>query len=189
MKHTVIELEERLPLSKRNLGKDIDNDIVRKKRALKQIFLSDPAILETLHNPDLDVECPEDFFNVNILDYIKLTPTQDEMRNFLCYEIQEKYLAEHNPKIKNQYLTIVCLIQEKDMETNYDMNRADLLACLVKENINLSNALGVQAIIQEDSADIMDNKYYAKTLVFKIKAPNDVQNGGAGKYDRFARGR
>lgn len=187
--HTVVELEKRLPLSERKLGKDIDSDIIRKKRALKEIFLSDPAILEALHNPDLDIECPEDFFNVNILDYIKLTPTQDEKRNFLCYEFQDKYLAEYNPRNKNQYLTVVCLIQEKDMETNYDMNRADLLAHLIKENLNQSNALGVQLNIQEDSADIMDTKYYAKTLVFKIKAPNDIQNGGAGKYDRFARGR
>lgn len=189
MKHTVVELEKRLPLSDRNLGIEIDSDIIRKKRALKDIFLHDPAILETLHNPELDIECPEDFFNVNILDYIKITPTQDEKRNFLCYDIQEKYLSEHNPGIKNQFLTIVCLIQEKDMITDYDMNRADLLGYLVKDNLNLSNALGVQLNIQEDSTDIMDNKYYARTLVFKIKAPNDLKNGGAGKYDRFARGR
>ena len=187
--HTYIKLDERLPLKERNLGQKIDSDIVRKKRALKELFLSDPAIIEALHNPDLDTEVPEDYFGENILDYIKIIPTQDEKKNFLCYEFQDKYLSEYNRGIKNQYLTIVCLVNEKDMKTEYDMNRADLLGYLVKDNLSLSNALGFQLVIQEDTAEIIDTAYYARTIVFAIKAPNDLKNGGAGKYDRFARGR
>ena len=74
-----------------------------------------------------------------------------------------------------------------DMDTPYGIVRTDLLSYLVKDLLCWSNDLGMQLKCTNDFCDIVDSKYYCRTLKFTIDAPN-VNPGHRGMnnfYDGF----
>ena len=50
----------------------VQDDIVEMKRLIKQKLISDPDILEALHNPDIDIDSPDEFLDNNIYGYLLL---------------------------------------------------------------------------------------------------------------------
>lgn len=192
---------------KRNLEDKQNNDIIYKKYKLEEMFNEDPDIKEILGTKELlprnkfvnpnsptEEELAErkkiDEYNrkaqkKQILPYLKLNGIQKEVLNFLMFEIDDKGASYTNPIIKTQVITVMCLVHEDDMETEYGILRTDLLSYLVKDLLNWSNALGMQMQCTKDYGDIIDSKYYCRTIAFTIEAPNQVQNGGSNPYDEF----
>lgn len=194
----------------KNIVRDLEDkkntDIIYKKNQLKKIFNEDPDLLEILGIKDpkplnkyKDKEHPteeelkirqeilaynEKIKHTQIVDYLKLNGIQKEVLNFIMFDIRDDKLARYNDSIKTQQLIVMCLVHEDDMETEYGINRADLLDYIVKDLLCWSNSLGMQIIPENDFPDIIDSKYYCRTIKFKIEAPNSIQGGG-NKYDRF----
>lgn len=192
---------------KRDLENKQNNDIIYKKALLSQMFQEDPDILEVLGqkekrplNQYLDKDHPteeelakrkeilaynEKVSRKQIIPYLKLNGLQKEVINFLMFEIEDSDVSLTNNVIKFQTLIVMCLVHEDDMDTEYDIPRTDLLDYLVKDLLCWSNSLGMQLKCTNDYRDIIDSKYYCRTLKFQADTPNHMLHGGVNKYDRF----
>ena len=191
----------------RDLENKKNNDIIWKKSKLMKMFKEDPDLIEILgqkpkrplnkyadpNNPTEEEiklrkeieEYNEKIQHKQIIPWLKLNGIQKEVLNFIMFDIDDTDVSYTNNIIKNQYLIVMCLVHEDDMETEYvDITRTDLLDYIVKDLLCWTNALGMQLKCVNDFQDIVDTKYYARTIKFKIEAPNNVQGGG-NRYDRF----
>lgn len=191
----------------RDLENKKNNDIIWKKNKLMEIFKEDPDLIELLGqkpkrplNKYADVNNPtekelklrqeiedynEKIQHEQIIPWLKLNGIQKEVLNFIMFDIDDTDVSYTNNVIKNQYLIVMCLVHEDDMETEYDIPRTDLLDYIIKDLLCWTNALGMQLKCVNDFQDIVDSKYYARTIKFKIEVPNNVQGGG-NRYDRFS---
>lgn len=193
---------------KRDLENKKNNDIIWKKSKLMEMFKEDPDLIELLGqkpkrplNKYIDTDNPTDEelkLRQEIIDYnekiqheqivpwLKLNGIQKEVLNFIMFDIDDTDVSYTNNVIKNQYLIIMCLVHEDDMETEYGIARTDLLDYIVKDLLCWTNVLGMQLKCVNDFQDIVDAKYYCRTLKFKIEAPNNIAgNRGGNKYDRL----
>lgn len=192
---------------KRNLEDKKNNDIIRKKSLLEEMFKGDPDILEVLgqkekrplnkyqdkNNPTEDeLKFRKEILDYNdkidhrqIVPYLKLNGIQKEVLNFIMFDIDDSDVSYTNNIIKNQTLIVMCLVHEDDMDTEYGITRADLLSYLVKDLLCWTNSLGMQVKHIADFNDIIDSRYYCRTLKFKIEAPNHQYTGVNNRYDRF----
>ena len=192
----------------RDLENKKNNDIIWKKSKLMEMFKEDPDLIEILgqkpkrplnkyadpDNPtDEELKLRQEIEDYNekvqheqIIPWLKLNGIQKEVLNFIMFDIDDTDVSYTNNVIKNQYLIVMCLVHEDDMETEYDIPRTDLLDYIVKDLLCWTNALGMQLKCVNDFQDIVDTKYYARTIKFKIEAPNNLAgNRGGNKYDRL----
>lgn len=192
---------------KRDLEDKKNNDIIWKKDKIMQMFKEDPDLLEILgqkskrpfnkyadkDNPTEEelalrkeiIEYNAKIEHKQIIPWLKLNDIQKEVLNFIMFDIDDTDVSYTNNAIKNQYLIVMCLVHEDDMETEYGIARTDLLDYIVKDLLCWSNALGMQAKCVNDFQDIIDSKYYARTIKFKIETPNNMQGGG-NRHDKFS---
>lgn len=195
-----------IPNIVRDLENKKNNDIIWKKNKLMEMFKEDPDLLEILgqkprrplnkyvdkDNPtEEELKLRQEIMDYNekieheqIVPWLKLNGIQKEVLNFVMFDIDDSDVSYTNNVIKNQYLIVMCLVHEDDMETEYGIPRTDLLDYIIKDLLCWTNALGMQLKCVNDFNDIIDTKYYARTIKFKIQEVNNVQGGG-NKYDRF----
>lgn len=191
----------------RDLEDKKNNDIIRKKDLLKKMFYEDPDILEILGKPErkplnkyVDKDSPTEeelkerqgiieynrrIEKPQIISFLKLNGIQKEVLNFLMFDIDDTEVFDYNRKIKEQVLIVMCLVHEDDTDTEYGIDRHDLLSYLVKDLLDGSNAFGTQITCVSDYRDIIDFKYYCRTLKFRMLAPTNVGVAGNNRYDRF----
>lgn len=179
-----------------------NNDIIYKKARIKEIFNQDPDLKDVLgqlspiplnkykdkSSPTEDelaerkriVEYNEKVTHPQIIDFIKINDIQTEVLNFVMFDIGDERPSYTSDMIKNQYLTVMCLVHEDDMETEYGINRVDLLSYIVKDLLCWSNDVGLHLKLYSDEWGITDTKYYARTLKFLIRATNtnNFRSGG-----------
>ena len=191
----------------RKLDDTKNNDIIYKKNKLKEIFESDPDLLEILGefeprplNKFVDSENPteeelqkrqeildynESIKHDKLVPYLKLNNTQKEVINYICYDIDDTGVGYHNDTIKNQEIIIMCFVHEDNMETEYGITRADLLSYVIMDLLAWTNELGFHLVNVENRPMIVDAKYYCRRLKFLVKAPNvnPKHIGRINKYD------
>ena len=195
---------------KRDLEDKRNNDIICKKAKLMDIFLNDPDIQEVLGKKELrplnkyvdpsnptenELETRKEILEYNekinheqIIPYLKLNGLQYEVLNFLMFDINDSDVSYYNKSIKTQTIIVMCVVHEDEMETQYGVTRTDLLSYLVRDLLCWTNALGMQLKLTNDFTDIIDVKYYCRTMKFVVQAPNTVRShmGMNNKYDNFA---
>jgi len=193
----------------RDLEDKKNNDIILKKYKLEEMFNQDPDILEILGRKekqplnkfvDPDNPTPEELekrrqiedynervTHKQIVPYLKLNGMNKEVLNYLMFDIEDYSVSYVNEIIKNQNIVVMCLIHEDDMDTPYNITRVDLLSYLVRDLLCWTNALGMQLKLTYDHPDIVDGRYYCRTMRFTAQAPNVVNNhmGMHNRYDRF----
>ena len=193
---------------KRDLENKKNNDIIWKKNKLMEMFKEDPDLLEILgqkprrplnkyadkDNPtEEELRMRQEIMDYNekieheqIVPWLKLNGIQKEVLNFVMFDIDDSDVSYTNNVIKNQYLIVMCLVHEDDMETEYGIARTDLLDYIVKDLLCWTNVLGMQLKCVNDFQDIIDSKYYARTIKFKCETQNNLAgNRGGNKYDRL----
>ena len=184
---------------KRDLENKKNNDIIWKKNKLKECFESDPDLLEVLGKKERRfitanmtdeqkkqvADYNEAIQHEQIVSWLKLNGIQKEVLNFIMFDIRDEDVSYTNNIIKNQYLIIMCLVHEDDMETEFEIPRTDLLDYIVKDLLCWSNCLGMQLKEVFDAPDIIDTKYYCRTIKFKIETVNQVNVGARNKYDKY----
>ena len=194
----------------RDLEEKRNNDIILKKNKLEEMFYQDPDLLEVLgqkekqplnqyadpNNPtDEELEERRKILDYNerishkqIIPFLKLNELQKEVVNFIMFDIEDSLIRYGtSDAIKQQNIVVMCLVQEDDMNTQYGIQRADLLSYIVRDLLCWTNALGSQLRLASDYPEVTDSKYYCRTLKFIIEAPNVVKGhmGKNNKYDRF----
>ena len=156
---------------------NVDSDDIRIKEIIKKVLLNNKYIIHVLNNKELeelDSE-PDDYFNVNILPYYMVTPTQTNVQNFLCYTVSYKDLNRNNSTQKYLQITFVILCEQKnsiDKETG--IARHDLLAALIQDQFNFTNYFGRKIQLFEDTESIVDSSYSCRTLIFEQITDNNL---------------
>lgn len=190
---------------KRDLEDRKNNDIIWRKSVIKEALESDPDILEILGRKDkrpknkykdpsnpteeeLEIRKGIETYNEKvskdqIIPFLKLNGIQEEVLNFIMFDIKDDSVSYTNNVIKKQQLIVMCIVSEEDMDTEYGIMRADLLSYLVKDILCWSDVTGMQMKMIEDSPRIMDNRYYCRSITFEIMATNEMRYGNPNRYD------
>jgi len=161
------------------MKRDIQNvkdDIVEMKRLIKQTLIDDEDILEVLHNPDIDIDSPDEFLDRNIFGFIRIPQTQDKVRNFICFTVDDIEENRFNEVMKTQYIQFNCICHLEDMKTGYGIDRHDLLGYLVRDIFNWTNIFGLQFKLIYNKESTIDSDYYCRTLKFEATKPNSLNN-------------
>lgn len=190
----------------RDLDSRSNNDIIYKKQKLLDMFNEDPDLKDVLgvlepkplnkyadsSNPTEEelkirqeiIEYNERIKHEQIVPYLKLNGLQKEVLNFIMFDVRDDGADYYNDTIKKQYIEIMCVVHEDDMETEYGILRTDLLGFIVRDLLCWSNALGFHVILEEDRPYILDADYYSRRMRFLIKVPN-VVNGHMGRLNKY----
>ena len=155
---------------------NIDDDISRMKRQIKQMLIADTDILEVLHNPNIDIDSPDEFLDNNIFGFIRIPNTQDTVRNFICVTVDDIEEHRFNEVMKLQDITFTVICHLSDMKTEYGVDRHDLLGYLIRDSINWTNLFGLQFKLIHNKESTIDGDYYCRTLKFEATKPNALNN-------------
>ena len=171
----------------RNVQK-VNDDIIEMKRLIKQKLIEEPDILEALNNPDLDLESPDEFLDTNIFGFIRVPQTQDTVRNFICFTVDDIEENRFNELMKTQYIQFNCICHLEDMKTKYAIDRHDLLGYLVRDIFNWTNIFGLQFKLVYNKESTIDSDYYCRTLKFEATKPNSLNKARTeSTYDKLRR--
>lgn len=157
----------------RNIQK-VSDDIIEMKRLIKQKLISDTDILEALHNTDLDIDSPDEFLDNNIYGFIRIPQTQDTVRNFICFTVDDIEDHRYNSHMKVQQIQFNCICHLDDMKTEFGIDRHDLLGYLVRDMFNYTNAFGLQFHLVYNKESTIDSDYYCRTLKFERECTNSL---------------
>jgi hypothetical protein len=154
----------------------IDDDIGSMKRQIKQKLIEDIDILEVLNNPDIDLDSPDEFLDVNIFGFLRIPNTQDTVHNFICVTVDDIEDHRFNEIMKIQHLTFTVICHLSDMKTKYGIDRHDLLGYLIRDHFNWTNMFGLQYHLIYNKESTIDGDYYCRTLKFEATKPNSLNN-------------
>ncbi len=168
---------------KREIQK-VNDDIIEMKRLIKQKLIADVDILEALHNPVIDLDSPDEFLDNNIYGFIRIPQTQDTVRNFICFTVDDIEDHRFNSHMKVQQIQFNCICHLEDMKTEYGIDRHDLLGYLVRDIFNWSNDFGLQFKLVYNKESTIDSDYYCRTLKFERETTNNLNNATrSNQYD------
>ena len=166
----------------------VKDDIIEMKRLIKQTLIADTDILETLHNPDIDIDSPDEFLDNNIYGFIRIPTTQDTVRNFICFTVDDIEEHRFNEVMKIQYIQFNCICHLDDMKTEYGIDRHDLLGYLIRDTFNWSNLFGLQFKLVYNKESTIDSDYYCRTLKFEATKLNMLNKARMDNpYDKYGR--
>lgn len=169
---------------KRNIQK-VSDDIIEMKRLIKQKLIADTDILEALHNPDVDIDSPDEFLDNNIFGFIRIPKTQDTVRNFICFTVDDIEDHQYNSHFKVQQIQFVCICHLDDIKTEFGIDRHDLLGYLVRSVFNFTNDFGLQFKLVYNKESTIDSDYYCRTLKFERDTTNNLNKATrSNRYDR-----
>ena len=157
---------------KRNI-QVVKDDIIEMKRLIKQTLIADTDILEALHS-DVEIDSPDEFLDHNIYGFIRIPKTQDVVRNFICFTVDDIEEHRFNEVMKIQCIQFNCICHLDDMKTEYGIDRHDLLGYLIRDTFNWSNLFGLQFKLAYNKESTIDSDYYCRTLKFEAVKPNSL---------------
>ena len=172
-----------------------DDDNIRIKKQIKDTFLNCPELLYAIHNKELESELFDEDGNLNINEDGKLTgevdryfggnsnirpflfipETQDEVKNYVCYQTSYSDLVRYNDKEKNLIVTFTIFVNGKDsIDKLTNIPRHDLIASIIREKfawigleISTTTPFG-------DKESTTDNNYLVRTLQYEVTLPNSI---------------
>ncbi len=159
--------------------KDIDNDNIRVKEKIKKVLLDNKYIIHALHNEELEENEaePDEYFNVNILPYYIIKPTQHKVQNFVCYTVGYEPTSRYDTSTTTKKLTIqfVVLCEWSDIvDEETSLARHDLLAALIQDTFNFTNIFRERIVLVSDLESVVDNDYACRTLTFRQSTDNNL---------------
>ena len=158
------------------------DDISYAKRLIRDRLINDKDVIEILNNPDLDVSVPEDYYNTNIFSYLIVPDSEDRVKNYICFEVDD--IGEYgNSEIKTEKIvTFLAVSHQEDINTKWGVNRHDLLGYLIKDLFNWSNLLGIHLVKFYDVAEVSEKDYNYRVLKFRTVTTNILRDGMAGNH-------
>ena len=162
----------------------VDDDIIEIKRKIKQMLISDSDILEALHS-EIDMDSPDEFLDTHIFGFIRIPTTQDTVRNFICFTVDDIEDHRFNSHMKVQQIQFACICHLEDMKTEFGIDRHDLISYIVRDIFNWSNEFGKQFKLVYNKESTIDSDYYCRTLKFERDTTNSLNN--ATRNNRYGR--
>lgn len=177
------------------------DDVINKKLKIQKLFTEDPDLLDILGMPEKVIplasmtdEQKQEIADHNdrisepeIIPWLKLNGVVKTVSNKVLFDIYTERADYDDPAFSRQFLIVMCLVDETSMDTDFGIPRADLVAYIVKDLINRTDYLGMNAVLFSDEPKIVDNSFYCRELRFVIKQPNyaNSQRGLGNRYDHF----
>ena len=166
----------------------VEDDIIEIKRLIKQILISDEDILEALNNKEIDIDSPDEFLDRNIFGFLRVPQTQDTVRNFICFKVDDIEGNRFNEAMKTQHIQVHVICHLEDMTTKYGIDRHDLLGYLIRDRFNWTNSFGLQFKLIYNQESVVDSDYYCRTLKFEATKLNSLNKARMdNKYDKLRR--
>lgn len=157
---------------------DIDSDDIKVKEQIKRVLLSNRLIIHALANTELEkAEAePDEYFNVNILPFYLVEPTQTNVKNYICYEVGYDHISNYNKSRKILEITFYVLCEQANIiDDETGLARHDLLASLIQYQFNYTNYIGGGKIeLVSDIPSVVDKKFSTRTLVFQQVTDNNL---------------
>lgn len=172
MQLTEIEIKEL-----RSFKENADNDNIRFKEIIKKKLLNNRKIIHVLNNDKLEDSnaTADEYYGINILPYYMIEPTQTNVQNFICYEVQFDEVDKYNSIIKCGQIVFTILCEEKNIQDKDTyFARHDLLAAQILQEFNWTNYFGMQIHCISDEPSVVDSAYACRTLIFEMETPNSI---------------
>ena len=172
-----------------------DDDNIRIKKQIKDTFLNCPELLYAIHNKELESELFDEDGNLNIDEdgnltgevdryfgensnirpFLFIPETQDEVKNYVCYQTSYSDLVRYNDKEKKLIVTFTIFVNGKDsIDKLTNVPRHDLIASIIREKfawigleISTTTPFG-------DKESTTDNNYLVRTLQYEVTLPNSI---------------
>jgi hypothetical protein len=165
----------------------VNDDIIEMKRLIKQTLIADTDILEALHS-DVDIDSPDEFLDHNIYGFLRIPSTQDTVRNFICFTVDDIEEHRFNEVMKTQYIQFMTICHLGDMKTEYGIDRHDLLGYLIRDAFNWTNLFGLQFKLIYNKESTIDSDYFCRTLKFEATKLNSLNKARMDNpYDKLRR--
>ena len=172
-----------------------DDDNIRIKEQIKDTFLNCPELLYAIHNKELESELFDEDGNLNIDEdgnltgevdryfgdssnirpFLFIPETQDEVKNYVCYQTGYSDLVRYNDKEKNLIVTFTIFVNGKDsMDKLTGIPRHDLIASIIREKFAW---IGLEISTPTpfgDKESTTDNNYLVRTLQYEVTLPNSL---------------
>ena len=172
-----------------------DDDNIRIKKQIKDTFLNCPELLYAIHNKELESELFDEdgnlnidedgnltgevdrYFgeNANIRPFLFIPETQDEVKNYVCYQTGYSDLVRYNDKEKKLIVTFTIFVNGKDsIDKLTNIPRHDLIASIIRENFAWIGLEISTATPFGDKESTTDNNYLVRTLQYEVTLPNSI---------------
>ena len=172
-----------------------DDDNIRIKEQIKDTFLNCPELLYAIHNKELESELFDEdenlnidedgnltgevdrYFgeNANIRPFLFIPETQDEVKNYVCYQTGYSDLVRYNDKEKNLIVTFTIFVNGKDsIDKLTNVPRHDLIASIIREKFAW---IGLEISTPTpfgDKESTTDNNYLVRILQYEVTLPNSI---------------
>ena len=158
---------------------NIDDDIIRAKRLIRDRLCQDEDVIEVLHNVELEKNeaPPDEYFGINIFPFIRVPGIQDTVRNYICFSVDDIEDSYRNEAMKVQYVQFVIFCNSEDINTPYGIERHDLIGYIIRDLFQFSDLLGMQMKLVYNRESVTDTDFYTRTLKFELTTPNSIQRG------------
>lgn len=158
---------------------NVGSDNIQYKEIIKKKLINNTKIIHSLNNKDLDPDCPDDYYGINILPYYLLVNTQTINRNYICFETSFDEVARYNDVMKLGQIIFYIVCDNKDiLDSETGIARHDLLAALITDEFNWCNEFGTQIKLVSDRPTAIDSQYVGRTLIFEQMSPNSIVKKG-----------
>lgn len=169
-----------------------DDDNVIFKQKIQQAFMGCPEILYAINeNSLMDELFNEDgtinydgewdrffsdaYHDGNFRPYLFIPDTQDDVKNYVCYQTHFEETPRFNSVEKYCLVTFTIFVHAGDrVDLNTGLPRHDLIAAIIRDKLNWTNIFGTQCRIISDRESMTDYKYLVRTLVFQCTMPNNI---------------
>lgn len=153
------------------------DDIFRYKYKIMQMLISNQDILHALHNDELskgnEIINGDLYRDVCIFDFMKLPDNKTEVKNYVCFEVND---VSSYDSLVNKRIVFRTVSHEDDYKTDWGISRHDLLASIIKNEFDWSNALGMHFEKESDNGYVTNDGYYYREIIYKIVSPNNTYN-------------
>lgn len=159
-------------LVNRSTGEKIDSnmdEILRFKYKIMKMLVQNEDLINTLH---MDGKSGDELRDVCIFDYMRLPDLKGEIKNYICFEVND-YGSASSSFVSKQ-ITFRTVSHVSDIKTDWGVSRQDLLATIIKTSFDWSNALGLSLIKTQDVANLADGDYYYREIVYDVQSPNNI---------------
>lgn len=165
-----------------DMGRDlqnIDDDILFAKRMIKEKLCKDSDVIKYIHNEELErVNAePDEYFGVSILPYIRIPGTQDKVKNYICFSVDDIEDMQYNEVMKMQYIQFQVFCHADDIDTGLGIARHDLISYFVRDIFNWTNIIGLKFKLVYNRESVTDTNYSCRILKFEAIKPNSLSNG------------
>lgn len=152
------------------------DDIFRYKYKIMNMLTSNQDILHALHNDELcgdeDVINGDLYRDVCIFDFLKLPDLKDKVNNYICFEVNDTSYGN----MVEKRIIFRTVSHKDDHKTDWSISRQDLLASIIKNEFDWSNAFGMHLEKERDEGLIADDNFYYREIVYRVSAPNNIYN-------------